>query len=121
MPGFDGTGPKGEGPMTGGGRGFCNPGHAGRRPYGFYGVGRGGMPWGGGRGRAWGGGRGQGRGWWSGPGRGYGWGFAAPQPDAEDERAYLADQLSALESEMREIKERLKELDKDKDKDKGDG
>ena len=25
MPGFDGTGPMGRGPMTGGGRGFCNP------------------------------------------------------------------------------------------------
>ena len=25
MPGFDGTGPMGLGPMTGGGRGFCNP------------------------------------------------------------------------------------------------
>jgi hypothetical protein len=25
MPGFDGTGPMGMGPMTGGGRGFCNP------------------------------------------------------------------------------------------------
>jgi hypothetical protein len=25
MPGFDGTGPNGMGPMTGGGRGFCNP------------------------------------------------------------------------------------------------
>ncbi|RPJ64088.1 MAG: hypothetical protein EHM12_00635 [Dehalococcoidia bacterium] len=24
MPGFDGTGPAGMGPMTGGGRGFCN-------------------------------------------------------------------------------------------------
>ncbi|HHW54937.1 MAG: DUF5320 domain-containing protein [bacterium] len=23
MPGFDGTGPLGEGPLTGGGRGFC--------------------------------------------------------------------------------------------------
>ncbi len=23
MPGFDGTGPRGEGPMTGGGRGYC--------------------------------------------------------------------------------------------------
>ena len=23
MPGFDGTGPRGQGPMTGGGRGFC--------------------------------------------------------------------------------------------------
>jgi hypothetical protein len=25
MPGFDGTGPGGMGPMTGGGRGWCNP------------------------------------------------------------------------------------------------
>jgi len=25
MPGFDGTGPAGMGPMTGGGRGWCNP------------------------------------------------------------------------------------------------
>jgi hypothetical protein len=25
MPGFDGTGPGGMGPMTGGGRGFCSP------------------------------------------------------------------------------------------------
>jgi hypothetical protein len=23
MPGFDGTGPRGKGPMTGGGRGYC--------------------------------------------------------------------------------------------------
>jgi len=25
MPGFDGTGPRGMGPITGGGRGFCSP------------------------------------------------------------------------------------------------
>ena len=36
MPGFDGTGPRGMGPMTGGGRGFCSP----RMGYGYpyYGV-----------------------------------------------------------------------------------
>ena len=28
MPGFDGTGPGGMGPITGGGRGFCRPGSA---------------------------------------------------------------------------------------------
>lgn len=28
MPGFDGTGPYGGGPMTGGGRGLCNPANA---------------------------------------------------------------------------------------------
>ncbi len=33
MPGFDGTGPNGMGPMTGGGRGFCSPwGGSPRRP-----------------------------------------------------------------------------------------
>jgi len=36
MPGFDGTGPAGMGPMTGGGRGWCNPYsplYAGYSPY----------------------------------------------------------------------------------------
>ena len=34
MPGFDRTGPRGMGPMTGGGRGFCNPYYAsGRTPF----------------------------------------------------------------------------------------
>lgn len=36
MPGFDGTGPAGMGPMTGGGRGFCSPwGTVATRAYGF--------------------------------------------------------------------------------------
>ena len=37
MPGFDGTGPMGMGPMTGGRRGFCSPWGAGvsSRPYRF--------------------------------------------------------------------------------------
>jgi len=90
MPGFDGTGPRGLGPMTGGGRGFCSPYglRAGFSPYGaqpvapvysqpaayrpyppfggFAGAGRGyGFPFGGGFG--WGRGRGRGR------GRGFGW------------------------------------------------
>ncbi|HUX48563.1 MAG TPA: DUF5320 domain-containing protein [Dehalococcoidia bacterium] len=46
MPGFDGTGPRGMGPMTGGGRGFCSPWSIGRM-YGFgrgYGFGMG-MPY----------------------------------------------------------------------------
>ena len=76
MPGFDGTGPKGQGPRTGGGRGFCSTGigatpqsgygfpHWGYRTQGYpyasgFGVGRGGSPRGGGRGRAFGGGRGR--------------------------------------------------------------
>jgi hypothetical protein len=37
MPGFDGTGPRGTGPMTGGGRGFCALPVYGPRP--GYGTG----------------------------------------------------------------------------------
>ena len=40
MPGFDGTGPRGMGPMTGGRRGFCSPRGMGS----MYGRGRG-MPY----------------------------------------------------------------------------
>jgi hypothetical protein len=35
MPGFDGTGPMGMGPMTGGGRGFCSPWGISARGYNF--------------------------------------------------------------------------------------
>ena len=35
MPGFNGTGPNGMGPMTGGGRGFCSPWGAGVRNFAF--------------------------------------------------------------------------------------
>jgi hypothetical protein len=107
MPGFDGTGPMGQGPMTGGGRGFCAMPYRGYGSYGYgmgapyyppfsgypsygygmgapyyppsggypsfgrpfygygpvFGAGRGGLPWGGGRGRVFGGGRGFRR-WW---------------------------------------------------------
>lgn len=76
MPGFDGTGPLGMGPMTGGGRGFCAMPNMGYDSYGYgmrppyspfnrrsfygsaFGAGRGDLPWGGGRGRCFGGGRG---------------------------------------------------------------
>jgi hypothetical protein len=45
MPGFDGTGPKGQGPLSGGGRGPCNPnsrpvGKGLRRGLGARGVGK---------------------------------------------------------------------------------
>ena len=35
MPGFDGTGPMGQGPMTGGGRGFCAMPYRAYGPYGY--------------------------------------------------------------------------------------
>lgn len=58
MPGFDRTGPLGGGPRTGWGRGYCTAGTgAGRiNQSGMTrGLGRGGIPWGGGRGRCFGG------------------------------------------------------------------
>lgn len=57
MPGFDGTGPGGMGPMTGGARGFCNP--SGVAYGGYRGYGHGYPGWGGGAG-------------WTMP---YGWGY----------------------------------------------
>jgi len=42
MPGFDGTGPRGLGPMTGRGKGYCAialpPPGTGRAPYGYAGL-----------------------------------------------------------------------------------
>jgi len=82
MPGLDGTGPAGLGPMTGGARGWCNPYsplRTGARvaPYGPYGAPYAHRPYTGyrpvygfgrprwGLGRGWGGrGRGRGRGRW---------------------------------------------------------
>ena len=128
MPGFDGTGPSGMGPRTGGGFGFCPPGTGPAPGYygypGFYGVGRGGYPRGGGRGRVWGGGRGLG---WGGYqqyppvsyppyyGGGYPqpspYGGGYPQPSPTDELNYLRDNLSALEEEMKAVRSRINELE----------
>lgn len=44
MPGYDRRGPIGEGPMTGGGRGYCNAGIQGYRTFRGYGYGRGAGP-----------------------------------------------------------------------------
>lgn len=55
MPHSDGTGPHGEGPMTGHGRGYCIIPLQEAKP--FFGIGQGGRPRGGGRGRRFGGGR----------------------------------------------------------------
>jgi len=120
MPGFDGTGPRGMGPRTGGGFGFCPP-VAGPAyvPGGFFrGAGRGGVPWGGGRGRAWGG------------GRGWGWrvaygGFVppywgAPAPAAwtpEQELDSMKAQAAAMEQELEAIRQRIGDLEAEDKKD----
>jgi hypothetical protein len=67
MPGFDGTGPMGMGPMTGGGKGFCTMPYRGYGPYAYgmrapYYTAPGSYPFygpafGAGRGRVFGGGR----------------------------------------------------------------
>ena len=114
MPGFDRTGPSGQGPRTGRGMGNCAGGPS---PYGSdisYGAGRGGIPWGGGRGRAWGGGRGRfggGRGFGGRRGGGY---YPPAYPVAPiaptDERVWLEATMSDLQAELDSIKKRLDEI-----------
>lgn len=130
MPGGDGTGPVGMGPMTGRGAGFCAgnamPGYANAIPgRGF---------WGGGRGGAWG--RGGGGGGWGRRNQFYatgltGWqraaygfpafggmpyapGFApsyAPSVVREQEVEALKGQAAYLESALADIKKRIEELE----------
>ena len=88
MPGFDRSGPMGDGPMTGGRRGLCSPANADvRTPFiGRYGYGRG-M----GFGYGFRGGYGPGRG----IRRGFRGGFAWHPPMYEPE--YSADQTSEID------------------------
>ncbi len=116
MPGGDGTGPMGTGPMTGRGAGRCAgfamPGYA--NPGAGAGFGRGQ-----GLGRRRGGG---GRGWrhWfratglSGWARfgGYGWMPGVPAADPEMEKRALRNQAEVLQSELELVKRRLDEIDK---------
>ena len=114
MPGFDGTGPMGAGPMTGGGWGNCNPSG---RYYGAprYGLGRG-FRGGFGRGRgAWG--RGFGRqgayapaaGWY---GPAYGAPYGNPYPmTPDDEMNMLRDEANGIKNELDAINKRIEELE----------
>ncbi|HUT35339.1 MAG TPA: DUF5320 domain-containing protein [Planctomycetota bacterium] len=106
MPGFDGTGPLGMGPRTGGGFGWCPPaaGPVPPRVGGgvLYGIGRGGRPWGGGRGRGFGGGRGfRARSRWLAPGQP----LAPPEePDVLQRQAeFLQGQLDAIRKRLDEL------------------
>jgi len=94
MPGFDGTGPRGMGPMTGGGRGFCSPWGAGAALRGY------GMP--------------------SGTGYGYPYygqpatpGVApfAPQMTREQELDFLKSQAQAVKGQLEQIESRMRELE----------
>ena len=123
MPGGDGTGPGGMGPMTGRGAGYCAgygvPGYM--NPVGGRGF------WGGGRG--FGGGFGGGRGrrnqfyatgltGWQRAGMGYpayGAGVA-PQMSKQQEVDALKGQAEYLEGALNDIRERLDALQKDAEK-----
>ena len=120
MPGFNGTGPMGMGPRTGGGFGFCSPeagtAFPGSRSYGNNrAAGRGLAPRGGGRGRVFGGGRGRG---YFGRGIGPGWwgsypsGTYASGPSPTDEKSFLEEQLHSLEQELSGVRSRIEELEK---------
>ena len=98
MPRGDGTGPRGEGPMTGGGQGYC-------------GVGRGRRPWGGERGRAWGGGRGRLGGYGPRYGRYPDQAYQSVLP--ENEKKLLTDEIKVLQEEMNQLKKYLEELEKE--------
>ncbi len=97
MPGYDGTGPVGMGPGTGGGFGPCG---AGRGRAGWFGRGYG-------RGM----GRGFGRGfrcmWQTEPGPFYGPAAVSP----EDEKAYLIEQKEMLRTELEQMEKRIEELE----------
>ncbi len=115
MPGFNGTGPMGMGPRTGGGFGYCSPGSGPGMMFNrgaYYGVGRGGYPRGGGRGRAWGGGRGFGwRTFAPGPYYQFSPGTANP-PDPAVERGFLEQQARELQEELEAIRQRMEEIGK---------
>jgi len=122
MPGGDGTGPGGMGPMTGRAAGFCAgfpvPGYM--NPVGGRGY------WGWGRGFRGGGfGRGRGFGW---AGAGYGWPAwgdavnpyayggapSAPIMTAEQELTGLKQQADYFQDALDEIKKRIEELESQK-------
>ncbi len=94
MPFGDGTGPLGQGPMTGRGLGYC----------GGYGA-----P---GRFRGYGRGFGMGRGFGRGMGRGFGfrW-FDAPM--SYNEKTALLNRVKFLEEELKYAKDRLKEIEQE--------
>ena len=114
MPGGNGTGPTGMGPMTGRGAGFCAgyavPGYA--NPVGGRGY----------RGRGRGRGMGRGRGF----GRGFGWaGVADPYPEnaslgpmltAAQELEGLKQQAEFMQNSLSQVSERIEQLEKESNK-----
>jgi len=97
MPFGDGTGPSGQGPMTGRGVGYCagfnRPGYANSIPRRGMGFGRG-------------------RGWRR-------WGYYPPvypiaQPTAKEEKEMIQEEMNILKEQMKVFEDRLGELKKKK-------
>lgn len=85
MPRLDGTGPRGQGPMTGRGLGPC------------------------------GGGYGHGRGMGYGRGYGLSWNpWSYRQPTATEEKAIIQDDIAALREELKAAEERLSQIENKK-------
>ncbi len=110
MPRGDGTGPAGDGSMTGRSAGYCagyqTPGYANPGPGLNLGLGRG---------------FGRGRGFRSfGRFPAYGRGFYRPvavgyrEPSKEEEHTYLKNVMTSLEEELKEVKKRLREIEEKK-------
>ena len=87
MPGFDGTGPGGMGPMTGGGRGFCSP-QGGWRNYTFP--------------------------RWM-PSAYPGYGAYAPRMSRQQELEFLKNQAEALRNELGELEAEIDKLSSEKE------
>ena len=109
MPGFNGTGPNGAGPMTGRGIGECTGNNAEARDFGAgRGIGRGGR-----MGKAGGGlGRGAGRrgcGYASGGFRFGGW--PAYEPTEQQKQKVLKNQADFLEKELKAIRDEIGRMD----------
>lgn len=116
MPGGDGTGPVGMGPMTGRAAGFC----AGYAVAGYANPvgGRGFGGWGRGLGHRFGRGFGWGRAGYSWPSWGsYSTGYPAgfgPAPNPEQEQAVLRQQSQHLQESLDAINKRIEDLEKEK-------
>lgn len=104
MPGFDGSGPQGQGPMTGGARGYCMSDSNGNPVRNFRGY------------RSRGGGRGYSRGF----GRGRGWrswfapfGRSSVDPvSREEEITLLKNEAEILKSDLQNIHDQIATLEK---------
>ena len=106
MPGGDGTGPIGRGPMTGRAAGLC----AGNPNLGYTTSG-----YGQGYGRGWG--RGVGRGFWGRSRRFWYRGYndmPFNQSTTEEEKVYLENVVKNLKEELKAVTDRLKALSKEK-------